>query len=113
MDYPDFIQDLPSLDVPFPDDVARTHALRTDDALVVYFTVLKELVVPEHHHGAQWGHMFFGRLELTVDGETRVCTPGDSWDIPAGARHSAIVDAGSRFMDVFEEPDRYPLRAEP
>ena len=39
MHYPDFMQNLPSLDIPFPEDVVRTHAVRTDDALVVYFTI--------------------------------------------------------------------------
>ncbi len=110
MEYPAFIKALPPLDVPFPEDVVRTHAVRSDDALVVYFRVFKELAVPEHSHGAQWGHMFHGEMALTVGGETRICRPGDSWDIPAGAPHAARIAAGSLLMDVFEEPDRYPLR---
>ncbi len=110
MRYPDFMRGFPSLDVPFPEDVVTTHALRTDDALVVYFTVHKDFEVPEHSHGAQWGHLFHGEMDLTVGGETRRCKPGDSWDIPAGTPHAAVIRAGSLLMDVFEEPDRYPLR---
>ena len=110
MQYPPFMQALPPLDVPFPEDVVQTHALRTDRALVVYFEVLKDFEVPEHQHGAQWGHLFHGRLELTVGGVARICNPGDSWDIPAGVPHSARIDGGSLLMDVFEEPDRYPIR---
>lgn len=111
MHYPDFMQNLPAIEIPYPDDVVRTNALRTDDALVVYFTVLKDCEIPEHHHGAQWGHLIHGRIELTVNGKTRICNPGDSWDIPAGAPHSAKIKAGSLLMDVFEESDRYPVRA--
>lgn len=110
MTYPDFMRALPSLDVPFPTDVVTTNAMRTDKALVVYFTVHKDLEVPEHSHGAQWGHMFHGSMDLTVDGKTRTCGPGDSWDIPAGAMHAASIRAGSLLMDIFEEPDRYPLK---
>jgi quercetin dioxygenase-like cupin family protein len=84
--------------------------VRSENALVVYFRVLKELDLPEHSHGAQWGHMFEGSMELTVDGVTRTCLPGDSWDIPAGTPHAANIKAGSLLMDVFEEPDRYPFR---
>lgn len=110
MTYPEFMRALPSLDAPFPEDVVTTNAIRSDDALVMYFSVHKDVEVPEHSHGAQWGHLFHGSIELTVDGVTRTCVPGDSWDIPAGVPHAAKIKAGSLLMDVFEEPDRYPLR---
>lgn len=110
MDYPKFIQDLPGLDVPFPENVVQLHAVRSDGALVVYFTVLQDLEVPEHSHGPQWGAIFAGELELTISGETKTYRPGDTWDIPAGAPHAAKIRAGARLMDVFAEPDRYPLK---
>ncbi len=110
MSYPDFMTALPSLDVPFPDDIVRTNAVRSDDALVVYFTILKDFDLPEHSHGPQWGTIFKGEIEITIDGDTKVYRPGDAWDIPAGTPHSARLKAGSLLMDVFDEPDRYPLR---
>ncbi|MGD9295360.1 MAG: cupin domain-containing protein [Roseobacter sp.] len=110
MEYPSFMRGLPSLEVPFPDDVVTTSAVRSDNALVVYFAVHKDVELPEHSHGAQWGHIFHGSMELTVDGVSRTCLPGDSWDIPAGVPHAAKIAAGSLLMDVFAEPDRYPLR---
>lgn len=110
MDFPEFIRKLPALDVPFPDDSVSTNAVRSDEGLVVYFTVHKDFDVPEHSHGAQWGAIFHGSIELTVAGQTRICKPGDSWDIPAGTPHSARLKAGSLLMDVFEEPDRYRFR---
>lgn len=110
MDYPDFMRAFPSLDVPFSDEAVSTNVIRSDRGLVVWFTVHKDLVVPEHSHGPQWGALFSGEIELTVGGQTRHCRPGDTWDIPAGVPHSAVLRAGARLMDVFAEPDRYPLR---
>ncbi|WP_299866778.1 cupin domain-containing protein [uncultured Hoeflea sp.] len=110
MPYPNFIQDQPSLDIPFPEDAVSTSAVRSDGALVVFLHVHKDVEIPEHQHGAQWGTVVRGGLELTVDGRTRQCVPGDSWDIPAGTPHAAKLKAGSLVIDVFEEPDRYPLK---
>ena len=111
MDYPAFMQDFPALDVPYDDEDLSTRVVRSDQGLVVYFTVHNDVVIPEHSHGPQWGALFHGTIELTVGGQTRHCVPGDTWDIPAGVPHSAILKAGSRLMDVFAEPDRYPLRS--
>ena len=111
MDYPDFMMQLPELDVPFPRDAVITSAVKGDGALVLYFTVLKDVEVPEHSHGPQWGALFHGEIELTVDGVTRRCKPGDFWDIPAGTLQAAKLKAGARLMDVFAETDRYPLRS--
>lgn len=111
MDYPDFIKGLPSLEVPFPEDVVRIHASRSDGGLVVFFEFLQDFDLPAHSHKAQWGTVLTGEAELTIGGVTRVYRPGDSYDIPSGVVHSARLKAGTKVIDVFEEPDRYPLRA--
>lgn len=110
VDYPDFMKRFPLLDIPFPADAVEAHALRSDAGLVVYFDVHKDCTVPPHSHLGQWGMLIDGEIELTVDGVTRTCRKGDTWDIPAGVVHSAVLKAGSKVMDVFEEPDRYKLR---
>jgi quercetin dioxygenase-like cupin family protein len=110
MDYPAFMQAFPGLVVPLPDDQVRIHAIRSDAGLVVFFDFLKDTALPPHSHKGQWGTVIAGQITLTIDGTTRICRPGDSYDIPAGAVHSALVMAGTKAMDVFEEPDRYPLR---
>ena len=48
-----------------------------------------------------------GLLHLTIDGETGTYEPGETYDIPAGAEHSAILEAEACVIDVFEDPDRY------
>lgn len=110
MPYPDFIDAFPSIDVPFPDDVVRTSVVRSDNGLVVFFTFLKDMKLPMHAHGAQWGTVLEGEIEFTIGGETRTYRPGDSYAIPAGVQHSAMIKAGTRVIDVFQEADRYPLK---
>ena len=62
-------------------------------------------------YGDQWGIVVTGRLELTVGGETSVYGPGDTYEIPAGAEHSARLPAGCSVIDFFRDPDRYePVR---
>ena len=110
MNYPKFIQSLPSLDIPFPEDVVTTSAVRSDEALVVFFHIHKDIELPKHQHGAQWGTLLHGSIELTINGETKSYAPGDSWDLPAGTPHAGKLKAGSLVFDVFEEPDRYPFK---
>jgi quercetin dioxygenase-like cupin family protein len=111
MQFPEFMQAFPALDVPFPEDVVQSSAVRSDAGLVVFFTFLKDMELPPHAHKAQWGTVIEGELILTIGGETRTYRPGDSYLIPAGVEHGAKVKAGSKVIDVFEETDRYPLRA--
>lgn len=111
MNYPDFIMNFPALDVPFDESVVQTRAVRSDQGMVVFFTFLQDFVLPPHAHKGQWGTLVHGSIALTIGGETRTCKPGDSWDIPSGVEHSGVIKAGSLVIDVFEEPDRYPLKS--
>lgn len=110
MPFPDFIRAFPGLDVPFPEDVVETAAVRSDSGLVAFFTFLRDMELPAHAHGAQWGTVIEGEIVFTIGGETRTCRPGDSYAIPAGVEHAAVIRAGTRVVDVFEEPDRYALK---
>jgi len=110
MPFPDFIMALPALDLPFPDDVVQSRAIRSDTGLTVFFTFLQDMDLPAHAHGAQWGCVVEGEITFTIGGETQVYGPGGSYSIPAGVEHGARISAGTRVIDVFEEPDRYPLR---
>jgi quercetin dioxygenase-like cupin family protein len=110
MPYADFMHAFPKIDVPFPEDVVQTAVIRSDAGLVAFFTFLKELDLPPHSHGAQWGTVIDGEIEFTIGGETKTYRPGDSYSIPAGVEHGAIIRAGTRVIDVFEEADRYDLK---
>ena len=110
MPFPDFIKAFPSIDVPFPEDVVQTAVVRSDDGLVAFFTFLKDMKLLPHSHGAQWGTVVEGQIEFTIDGETDLYTAGDSYFIPAGVEHGALIKSGTRVIDVFEEADRYAIK---
>jgi quercetin dioxygenase-like cupin family protein len=110
MPYPDFITAFPSIDVPFPDDVVQTAVVRSDNGLVAFFTFLKDMELPPHSHGAQWGTVVEGQIEFTIGGETKIYGAGDSYSIPAGVEHGALIKSGTRVIDVFEEADRYSIK---
>jgi quercetin dioxygenase-like cupin family protein len=111
MSFPDFFKSFPAIDVPFPADVVGTQAIRSDQGLVVFFTFHRDMDLPMHKHGAQWGSVIAGEITFTIGEDTRVYRPGDSYSIPAGVLHGAKIKAGTRVVDVFQEADRYPLKA--
>jgi len=110
MNIPDFIKDFPAIDVPFPDSIVTTSAIRSDDGLMVIFEFHQDFSLPEHHHKTQWGTVLAGQLELTIAGKATTYLPGQSYTIPTGVPHAVKVTAGTKTLDIFEEPDRYGLR---
>lgn len=110
MPLPSFLDDLPSLDLPFPAQVVSTNVVRSDTAMVVFFRFHQDVSLPPHSHKGQWGTVLEGALTLTMNGQTRTYGPGESYDIPSGTEHAVFVPAGSVVVDMFEEPDRYPLK---
>ena len=103
--FPDWMEDLPVVDTPFTGLDGRL--LSSPHGQAVFFRATEEFEVPPHAHGAQWGIVVTGRLHLTVDGEARTYEPGETYDIPALAEHSARLEEGTCLIDVFQEPDRY------
>jgi quercetin dioxygenase-like cupin family protein len=68
--------------------------------------------VPEHFHNyAQWGIVIEGRMELIVNGKTRICEKGDEYVILSGAKHYAKFLSNSRVIDFFSEKSRYSLKS--
>lgn len=110
MPFPIQVDTLPSVDIPFPPEVVTSRAIRSNDGLVVFFTFHQDVELPAHSHGDQCGMVLQGRIDLTLDGVERTFSSGESYDIPAGTVHGAKVHAGSTIIDIFAEPDRYPLK---
>ncbi|MCB2137742.1 MAG: cupin domain-containing protein [Rhodobacteraceae bacterium] len=110
MPLPDFIRKMPSIDIPLDEETVSTNVIRSEAGLVVFFTFHKDVDLPPHSHKGQWGTVVKGAIELTIDGQTRRYRPGETYNIPSGMVHSVQVPAGTVVIDVFEEPDRYPLR---
>lgn len=110
MSLPDFAENFAELELPFPEDVVSTKVIKSDQGLVVFFSIHKDTELLPHSHKGQWGTVLQGSLTLTVKGDTKTYVPGESYSIPSGAIHSARIPAGSIVMDIFEEPDRYPIK---
>ena len=106
----DFIKDFPGIDLPLPETMVTTNAMKCPQGLAVFFTIHQDIELPPHSHGPQWGTVLKGSIALTMNGETRTHGVGETYDIPAGAVHSVKVPAGSVLLDIFAENDRYPIK---
>lgn len=100
-----WIQALPQVQTPF--DGLDGRLLSSPHGQAVFFRAEEDVEVPPHSHGAQWGTVVAGRLELTIGGERGTYKPGDTYDIGAGEEHSARLEKGCCVIDVFQDPDRY------
>jgi quercetin dioxygenase-like cupin family protein len=75
--------------------------LKSEDYTVVFMAADLDVVVPMHRHGAQWGVVLDGTMELKIHGECVTYRRGDSHYIPTDVDHEAILYAGWRGMYVF------------
>lgn len=106
--FPPFIRALPMVDSPLAS--LRGWMLRTDQALAMFYEIADGVDVPEHAHGAQWGVILAGSIDFTIGGETRTYRAGDTYYVPDGVRHSAVIHPGFAGIDVFADADRYSAR---
>ena len=107
-DFPAFFRDLPDIDLDAPGISGKL--LQAGQRQVVLFRLEPVGEIPPHRHGAQWGVVLEGRVQLTVEGRTRTYGPGESYYIPAGAEHSADFPTRALVLDFFDEPERYRSR---
>jgi quercetin dioxygenase-like cupin family protein len=106
--YPEMIESLPDIDLNLSG--VRGKLLQAGDKQVVFFELEPVGAIPPHSHGAQWGIVVEGEIELTIGSETRTYGRGDSYYIPAGVEHSGVVKARFKAIDVFDEAARYNPR---
>lgn len=60
-------------------------------------------VVPLHSHPhEQGGVMLEGKMKFTIDGESRIVSPGESFIVPGNVPHSAeAIDGPCVALDIF------------
>jgi quercetin dioxygenase-like cupin family protein len=108
MNYPVIIENLPTIDIPLKG--AEGFLLQGSDNQLVFFDFKEDAEIPMHSHGAQWGIVVDGKIDLTIGGVKRTYTKGDSYSIPAGTVHGGKVYAGFKAIDFFEDRARYKTR---
>ncbi len=105
---PEFVKNLPEADQPL--DVLRAWLLQGETMQTIFMEAEREVLLPRHAHGDQWGVVVSGRMELTIGEETRMCNPGDSYFIPAGVLHYGRLGTGFRAVDCFADRNHYKPR---
>jgi len=104
--YPEVIVRLPEADIRF--EGIKAWILQGEKHQLIFFEMEPFARVPEHSHDyAQWGMVIDGKMELTINGEPRICEKGDEYVIPAQAKHHARFLSKSRVIDFFSEKSRY------
>ncbi|MFW5705950.1 MAG: cupin domain-containing protein [Bacteroidota bacterium] len=104
----EIIRELPEADIPF---TGVKGWISQGPAHQVAFLEIEPIGrVPQHSHGAQWGIVVEGEMELTIGGHTQTFTNGNSYFIPAGVKHSANFRTKTLAIDFFAESERYPLK---
>ena len=110
--YPSEIMNLPDADITF--NGVQGKLLQGDQSQLVFMEIEPVGEVPPHKHGAQWGIVLDGKMQLTIDGVTKTYTKGDRYYIPDGVVHSALFTTKVYLIDYFADKDRYlPLHASP
>ncbi len=108
--YPEIIKNLPEADIPFPG--LKGRIFQSEDHQIIFFEIEAIGEVAEHKHGAQWGVVFEGEMDLTIGGETRTCRKGDTYFVPDDVMHSAVFKKKTWLMDFFADKNRYKPRGE-
>jgi quercetin dioxygenase-like cupin family protein len=103
--FPDLIRSLPEADISFKG--FKGWISQAEDHQVVFFEIEPIGKVAEHKHGAQWGVVFEGEMDMTIGGITKTFKKGDSYFIPSGVLHSAVFRTKTYVMDVFADRERY------
>jgi quercetin dioxygenase-like cupin family protein len=103
--YPEIIKNLPEADINFKG--IKGWISQAKDHQIVFFDIKPIGEVTEHAHGTQWGIVIDGEMELTIGGSTKTYKKGDSYYIPDGAIHSAVVKSRTLALDFFADRDRY------
>lgn len=108
--FPKVITDLPEAEIKLRG--VRGWVAQGENHQIVFFAMEPKGEVSEHSHEyPQWGIVVEGKMELTINGETKVNEKGDEYFIPVHAKHSARFLTKCRVIDFFSEKNRYKLKS--
>ncbi len=82
--------------------------IHAENMSIAFWEVKKDAEVPEHSHvNEQIMHVLEGEFEFTLDGVTKIYSPGDLVIIPSWVTHSGKALTACRLIEVFS-----PVREE-
>jgi quercetin dioxygenase-like cupin family protein len=102
--FPPFVEDWPEAQLDVEGLTGRV--LKGPEGLTMFMAADRDVIMPPHKHGAQWGVVLDGRMELTVGGKRETYGPGQTHYIPAGVEHEAVLYAGWRGLYIFDRAKR-------
>ena len=80
----------------------KARFIHTDSQTLSLVTIEKGAVLPEHAHiHEQISQVIEGSFELTVGGETKVCSAGDIAVIDSNVPHSGVALTSCTIFDIF------------
>jgi quercetin dioxygenase-like cupin family protein len=103
--FPDIIIRHPSADIPV--DGVTSRLVQAGQQQFIFMEFDRDVNVTDHCHNAQWGVVLDGQMELTIDGQARMLTKGDSYFIDKDVIHSAKIKKGYKDLTLFDQADRY------
>ena len=106
--FPEPILKFPLADIPLEGVTAYLSQAADHQILFMHFS--QDVDLEEHSHEAQWGIVLEGNIRMKINGESKTYSKGDSYFIPAGVKHSALIQAGYKDMTFFDEPKRYTIK---
>jgi len=104
------ITSLPQADIAFKG--VKGWLSQAKDHQLVFMDIAPIGEVAPHAHGAQWGIVVDGEMELTIDGKKNVYRKGDTYFIPKGTVHSARFGTRTFVIDFFADKNRYKAKKE-
>ncbi len=102
--FPPFVDSWPEVELTYEGLTGRV--LKSPLGLTIFMAADRDVLVPRHRHGAQWGIVLSGHMELEMGGVRESYGPGQSHYIPSGVDHEAMIYAGWRGLYIFDKSER-------
>src|SRR5262249_57775395 len=97
--FPKVISTLPQADIAFKG--VEGWLSQAKDHQLVFMDIAPIGEVAPHAHGAQWGIVVDGAMELTIGGKNHTYPTGDNYFIPQGTGHPARLRPRPLFVYFF------------
>ena len=103
--FPKIISNLPKANIPI--EGLSAFLFQGEEQQILFMEFAEDIAVPEHSHEAQWGTVLAGEIELLIEWGKSILHSGDTYFIPANAKHAVIIKAGYKDITLFNQKDRY------